>query len=404
MKLISDITRTNTLKIEYLLLFLLAMDFLGASNILVMVLLVYIFFKMLVKNKSIIIDVGLIALVFFSISYFTIYSVSNSRIAVNIIYYVVGPIGLYIVGQQFITKPNKSNSQLMTVILVIGFGYFIHGALNMYLNVSSNHLIYGTEILIDVWSNSPVLRTLQGIYFTIISSLLFVALFVKEQNTNVYWRILTAIASLFSILSSFILGNRTLIAIVIITFICSGLMYMLLTNKKSSLFNRIVLLCAVLVIIIIMDVGGVKNFILESRLLSRFAENRSVYDSSRWEFYGVFFKTFYQYPFGINLAGKDVLSFPYMHNAWLDVYIQAGIIPFTFFIVYTLNIFYSLRRLIRSNYATIAVKLTVFSVYIGILTNFMVEPILIANIYYFMTLCLLTGMVKSFIHKNIFSR
>lgn len=392
-------TNKNTLYTEYLVIFLLAMDFFHASNIILVLLLVYGLVKIYLKNKTIIINLELLFLVFYSFFYFLIFSLTSSGLITNLVYYLIGPVGIYIIGQELITNFKDRNRQLMIVLLLVGLGYFIHGALNMYTNINSINFEYSTEIIIDFWSNTGVLRTLQGVYFTILTSLLFVVLFVRDKDIKLYWRFLIVIATIFSIWSTLLLGNRTLIFIAGITFICSGLIYIGLTKKKFTSLLKILLVCLLLFVLINFDIGSIKTFILDSKLFTRFDDKSTgMLDSSRWEYYGVFLNTFYQYPFGVNLAGDDILSFPYMHNVWLDIYIQVGLIPSILFIFFTLSSVRNVTKIMGNANASITVKISISAVLIGLLTNFMVEPIINANIYYFLTFCLLAGVVKSYLN------
>lgn len=307
-----------------------------------------------------------------------------------ILIYYIGPISLFFIGYFIIKQDNKF---IAKSILAIVLGNFIHGFLNMlaYFN------IFGFTSLQrnvpDVWTGIITSATLQGTYFTLIVSLLFFVLFLYKN------KIISAIllcAIIFSLFSSFILGNRTLIIITILVFAINAFlsMYINKNNIKKSLMllSFLVIFLFLIWILYSFNIFGIKDFIISSQFHNRM-EQDSITEDSRFLAYSRAVSQMFDYPFG---GYQMNLGLKYAHNLWLDVLYATGLIPYFILILYTIKALANLISILQSNQVDQTFKILVASVYLGYILNFMVEPILEGVPYMFLSFCLLNGMIRKY--------
>lgn len=383
--------------LEYFLLFLFALDFLNNSGYIFLTLFLYVLCKYLIHDKRLTLNPEFIMIILFSFSYFVMYSINFSISYQSIIYYLVGPIGSYLIGRSLISKWNI-NKSLYKIIMIIVIGLFIHGSLNMYIKISLGTLRFPSEYLIDFWRNKPISRTLQGLYLTPISCTMFVSIFIKDKINSKYTRLFLLFGSIFALWSTFMLANRTLIIISIMIFSIS-MMLLLKENKKhfTSRFFKIIVFIILIVLLFIFDVFSIKTFIFNSPLFNRLNNlNMAMLETSRYERYITFLKNFIYYPLG----GKKMPIYggnsTYVHNVWLDIYVDVGVLPFVFFVFYTMFMLRSFIKFINIK-QSIFLKYFALAIYGGFLLTFFVEPVIEANPYYIMMFFIINGSVSEYV-------
>lgn len=103
----------------------------------------------------------------------------------------------------------------------------------------------------------------------------------------------------------------------------------------------------------------------------------------------------FDFPFG---GYRMNLGLAYAHNLWIDVLYAAGLIPFLFLLTYTLKSIINLISILNiDSMNNKDFKIFIFSIFVGYLLNFMVEPILEGVPYMFLSFCLFNGMIRKYL-------
>jgi hypothetical protein len=352
-------------------------------------------------NKKFILDSGFFIIFFFSVSYLIVLGLYKP-IGLNTLYiYLVGPIAAYIVGQIFISYSYKS---LQSTILIMTLGNFFHGILNIFYNIDTYGFSYffsGQRLFLDIWTRDIYTATLQGTFYTLIASHLFYSLVIRKENLTIsnLYIVMIGIAILISIL----MGNRTLLIIVMTVFIGSYLVYFWLEKKrvmKMRLFIYLIGLISIIYLLYAVNIFGLKTIVEKSLFLQRLS-NSDIKSNPRFTAYMLALRQMFVYPMGgykMYLGGVS-----YAHNLWLDVLYATGIIPFIFLILFSISVLINLYKVMKINALPISFRLLMFGIYAGYLLNFMVEPILEGVPQMFLSFCLISGMLSKFyvFQKNI---
>lgn len=378
------------------IVFLFALNFWGKGHYLLICLFLIGFIVIFLKKCEFKFTFDLILIFSFATSYFLILSYYQYTGMFSIIIYLIGPIACFSIGY-FIISPN--NKLFERTILAVIFGLFLHGFFNMinYFQVYGINSIDGARTVPDIWTGINIAATLQGTYFSLISSLLFYSIILMKQRAYLFSNtIITCI--IFSLISSFMLGNRTLIYILIISLIVNLLTFVFLNKLKINELVKVGSLVAILSLIVslvfINNAFGLKEFILNSTWYER-TESSELMEDSRFLIYQVAFNQMFDFP-----LGGHRMSFTYAHNLWLDVLHATGLIPFFFLLLYTLVSFKNIMGILISSRINIEKKVFFVSIYVGFILTFMVEPILEAVPFMFLMFILFNGMTKKIIDIN----
>ncbi|MGM0792397.1 MAG: hypothetical protein ACQEUD_20050 [Bacillota bacterium] len=334
-----------------------------------------------------------IILSLFSLSYYIIFINYNETGINTMLFYLIGPVAAFFIGYFIVER--ESNFILKTFLVII-LGNFLYGSLNMitYFNTFGFNSV--ERYVPDFWSGHEIGATLQGTYFTLVSSLLFFSfLLIKKRNKKVL-SITIFFGTIFSIYSSLILGNRTLILVTVLVFGVNIIVFLIL-NKSNTLRNLKIFIFLMLFILILFviysnNIIGIRDFILNSQLNNRLDEGVSLADDPRLIAYNKAISQILTYPFGG--YQMDIGGVSYVHNLWLDVSYATGIIPFFLLLLFSIKSILNLMYIIKNNSEDILFKVFVISIFLGYLLNFMVEPILEGVPYMFLSFCLLAGMLR----------
>jgi hypothetical protein len=390
-------SRTDKVKLDWVwifMIFLLAANLFAKEGYLLIGVIIIGLFICGYKGSRFKPTIDLLMISLFSLAYFTIYSIHKGPSLSLFFLYVIVPISCFFIGY-FIVKFDK---EIVTkTILAVATGMFFHGFLNMILYFKAFGTSSSIRSVPDVWTGVQMAATLQGTYFTLVVSLLFFS-YIQWEEKNKVFAIFLIMGAVFSISSSLILGNRTLILIMILVFVLNLLLYTFILKTSQIKVFKMWLLIGVSLLVLggaySMDLLGIKDFVLGSNFYSRVGTS-GIGEDPRFVVQSSVISQMFDYPFGgynINLGLNS-----YAHNLWLDVLVATGLIPFLLLIVYTLKVIMNLFMVIKNRHVDRQCKFMMFSITFGFLINFMVEPILDGIPYMFMLFCLLNGMIKKYL-------
>ncbi|MGL5153197.1 MAG: hypothetical protein ACRC7N_21770, partial [Clostridium sp.] len=208
----------------FFILLLFSISFMNLAGYILLPLVIWVFFN-IVKRKEILVNKSIISLIIFSSLYFIVYSFYFSITLKNIIYFFIGPIGCFLLGSELINSNNINinEKKLYKLILITSYGMFLHGFLNMIVTLNRYGINNKSRTVIDFWRGNEIAATGQGIFFTMICSLFFTVLFYKSNNK--LEKVGITFATAFSLFSTLVLANRTLIVIIAIVGIVAIILY-----------------------------------------------------------------------------------------------------------------------------------------------------------------------------------
>lgn len=378
-----------------LTIFLFAIDFLNKSNYIILILLVNFSIWMLTKKRYLYIRYELIILSICFTLYFLIYKIYTPISLQSFIVIWIGPIIAYVVGYHICGETN--GIKIKNVLLILAFGTFIHGALNMILFFRKG--MDGRHIP-DIWSGIAMTATLQGVLFTMICSLVFYSIFI-EKNFGLKLMIIGCI--LFSIYSTTQTASRSLLVIVAIVFMINTILYLYINRYNKKIVKKFLINIVLLIITVfaIYNIFDFESMYQHSPLYKRVhSEYETELDKDpRFEMYETVIDEMFQYPLGGN---KIQGSLKYAHNLWLDTVIDVGILPFFILVIYTIMTLITIIKFIKHNGIKKEDKYIVLSIYSSLLLNFAVEPILQGIPYIFIDMCIINGMTKRVLDQTIY--
>lgn len=346
-----------------------------------LILIIYIAYK---KHK-ILININLIIIIGFASTYYIISMIYEINVAKTSIACVLS----YYIGMMIIELSKNSEKTIIKYTYSIAIGFFIHAMANYIINIGSQE-----RNTIDIWTGLPRSATLQATMLTMIIGSSFYSIFLIKNK--IYKSIMIICISL-SLAYNLVLGTRTLIVILIVSFISSWITFMVLNRKKSHLLiNNTKIIFTVLGIVLLIynsNFIGIKEKIEDTKLLRRINKPYSTEQSDMYRVQNILcaINNIFKYPIGGN--NEKIGNLKYVHNMWLDVANQTGFIPFTLLVIFTVISLWNIIKLVRSNKYTVKLKVFLVGIYISVLLNLSVEPILQGEPLFYIMFCNIIGMV-----------
>lgn len=385
-------------------LFLFAMNFAEKSNTWFLLFLILCLFS-LIQKKSIFNpshEFFLLICAFFSYYITTsiiMLNVSNQFPIGRLLQFLIAPILAYFFGY---ILPQRSTFSCKTMFFSLAFGTFFHGALNYFYSLNGG-LEEGQRNGLDVWSDEVLSATHQGALFTMCSSLLFYGLFIEKSKKL---KIIIVLSTMIGFLNALNTATRTLVYLTILMFILNIFLYLYFHefNKKVilKLLFVVIFCCFFVVLLYIGDVFNMKSTIENSSLFSRLTSDyhQEYMESGDPRFTRMVYmlQNMIYYPLGGNHM-HEVVS--YAHNLWLDAGDDAGIVVALLLFSYSLSTTFTVLKLITKKNVPTEEKYICFSLYTGLMINFMLEPVLQGFQYLFISLCVLNGGTRYLLDESI---
>ena len=158
------------------------------------------------------------------------------------------------------------------------------------------------------------------------------------------------------------------------------------------------ILCFLLLFAFIVDIGGVRTFVENSNFFSRFFESSGddIAESGRLERKLYFLKHAWEYPFG-GLHMQEEIG--YAHDLLLDAYDEFGFLSLFLLIAILYDGLKKLLFVCKNKSIDLFIRLSFLCVYIAILLEFCVEPIIAGMQWFFICYCLINGCLAA-MHKK----
>jgi hypothetical protein len=323
--------------------------------------------------------------------------------------YLLGHYSFFIFNQK-----NTETTILKPIIfLALGFSVFTITATIM-KSIKVNLFFFNHRYIYVPWSKSTLYSTILAAFSSLGISLLPVAIklsfFSNKKENNIFMISTIYLMTIGGLMSSLMFSNRSsfcmLIYIALILILCKA--------QNISWVKFAVILSFLLIIIYIFtltDLSILNQF--DIPVLKRFAENNL--GNTRFELWKIGLQHLTTdlwggkpYPLVVhtlnNFRSYSYLSemsllnpsyyqqiywetsmFSLVHNLWLDIHYQTGIIPFCLLIIFQLAHLKSLSLLIFKKKGIVSI--TCICLFLAYILYFMIEPIMPMTIRFFMASC-----------------
>ena len=255
-------------------------------------------------------------------------------------------------------------ASVSSILIIFGLSFAAHGLLNYFyslqLGVGNSGLCY------DVWSKSHSASTAQGVLFTPFVSVIWIVLL---QHRSPILKAASFVTLLFAVRYNFMLGGRSfLLLLALAAFVYLVLKITLSADSVGDAIKNLLVVFFLLILILYLYQKDVFNL-------------KSTFENS-----------YSQDIFGGNKISISS-GYGYAHNLWLDVFDQAGFIPFLLLLVLSCS---SVAQGIRTAFSANSYEgLYAASFYVTYFAQFFIEPILQGSPFFFISFVFITGLFNS---------
>lgn len=341
--------------------------------------------------RSFIVDKLFFVLLVFSLSYLIFYPESLSSVTL-IIKRFIFPM-CYLMGLNFLNQGKADCADnvnreyaLKTAFLIPAIGAFIHYLLNMAVNISS--LSRNTT---DIWTGEIMLATGQACLAILAIGAFSATLFSEGSPRD---KIISAVGLIGVFVYNLVLAGRTLIVlsavILCVAFICSVINSDL--KRKIYVIAITVFMTFLFIIAYTQDLFGMREWILGSNLSARF-DIMQVNEDSRLSNKFLYLSNMLNYPLGGGALRNYVGG--YAHELYLDVYSDAGIFGYASIALFVAFSAFNALRVIRNGNVSKNFKLLLICIFVSILIEFFLEPIVQGVPWMLCSFCFYSGLLKN---------
>lgn len=274
------------------------------------------------------------------------------------------------------------------ILTVICWGSFVHFMLNFFYNLQWT-LGRNTN---DIWTGERLSATIQASLACMMTGLC-ISMIISPKNK--FSRVLYIISAVGILMYNLVLSGRTLPLMMIVVLII-GLVYFYKNSENLSHKLKTTLIIAsilgLITLAIIFNVGGIKDYILESNFFDRLFNSKqdALLSGERSYRKIMFLQNMWKYPFGgLHMRAQ----FGYAHDLLLDAYDEYGFLSIIFLLLILGFGIYNLIVFCKNKDISISCRLSFLCVYITILCEFYIEPILEGLPWLFVCYCLLNGCI-----------
>lgn len=354
------------------------MQILGFPNILTVFLGAGLCLVLVIEQKCLRIDVGLILLAITMLSY---YGIANG---IRGVFYLIAyiPLIFYILGNYmaYHDKDGMERSKLILVLIAaVVIGYTIHGILNSCM-FFAGYKMQEKRHWFDFWKQTYMPGTQQIVLFLPVLAMFVPAVLYITQRK--WLGVFTVLATMFFCYTSLATRSRMSIVIFAIVFVMQIFIFILfegkiikkiISSKKAWALIAIIVFLLTAVFFVIKDTSVVGDFIYN------FGKDGGILNNIRFTAQRQALSQLFTYPMGG--MQMDLILEGYCHNTWLDMANESGLIPFFAFAAYTVVTLYETVCFVRVKGISTEAKLIVLGMYASFFLLFTVEPALEASVH-----------------------
>lgn len=300
----------------------------------------------------------------------------------------LGPPLFYLCGRYVVVRGRYNENIIVKVIIlmIVSLSFPLWWAVisNMLQgNIVSTTSDVGARWLITWGQSKMVAATLYGLIASFGLCGIGVSLMMKTELKNMdrWFFLLCGICSTLSVLYLINRGGLVIVAVGVVV----AIFY-----RSHGNAGKFLLLSAFVFIIFALFFS---ENLLPSEFAESYAERENVMEGGNrtWRWIDALGRLFTN-PFG--WVADDMVSYSYVHNMWLDIARDAGILPFIFFLLPTIQ---SIKSCIKLNKAkNDNVCLCLITLYACVFFAYFIEPVFESNIFHIMLFTWLWGVMREY--------
>ena len=337
----------------------------------------------------------IVSLLMFAVTYYSImayYGYNNTDIA-NAVKYTIYIVGMYAIG--FVVgkrnKPLLSDGPLWIMLAPV-IGCVLYSFLCVYKEISGGHVLeIAKRAVPSFWTsseliNGPGLGTLASLGICL-APILFLGAREGMGKTKYYsFKITILFLVLIGSFANLALQNRGPFVALGISFIAALCVVFLFGRKSFYYVLKFAIALSLIVLLVWLIIPP--DILSQFTIFKRFAE-RGLETTGRSTAWLLMLKGL----FSSFTGGRFVdIHLTYVHNLWLDVAYDTGIVPFILLLIFHGSHVSRFIKLFKSS-LSLTMALMIICLFISFLAIFFIEPALDFSPMYFATSCFFLGML-----------
>lgn len=286
-----------------------------------------------------------------------------------------------------------AQKRMYRILATLSLGSFAHYIMNYFLYIRSGG---GTERnTFDIWSESVLSATGQAALACLMLGFAVAMILTPLKKSSVWIGVVFIVGIL---MYNLVLSGRTLL-VILFAVAAVGLAYVFYYSERRGqrlkLFGVLLFLTIAFLVIWVNNIGGIKDIIENSNFYSRFFGEYAddIRNVDRGERKLNFLNDMLYYPFGGTYM-RD--KYGYAHDLLLDGYDEYGVFAFIALIAILISGLRNLYIFIKNKNNSLSVRTAFFCVYISLLLEFCVEPILAGMQWLFVCYCIINGLLSGY--------
>lgn len=290
-------------------------------------------------------------------------------------------------------KQELNYKKFFLLLCVVAAGTLVHYLLNWTTNLNA----FNSRNTIDIWTGAVMAATGQASLACLPLALSIAGIF-SSNNRNI--KVLSFGVLAVVVGYNLILSGRTLFILIAAVAVLAFLHRLVReqSGKMKTVFS-LALIIAVVVLAYHFNLFGIRTAVENSLFYDRFFGDRAIEldEDGRMDKKLYHLRHMLQYPFGgVNIREQ----IGYAHDIYLDTYDEAGIFALLSLLFYIAQAIGSLWKCVSNKCIPFAVRQTVLCLYVLVLIEFMVEPILQGMPWFFASFCFIDGCVRRIVQQQ----
>lgn len=332
---------------------------------------------------------AMVVLMAFGVSYTVSLIIFESVSFDSILKYMFLPSLTYYLGFSYGKKKGDVDSVYKFMVIIL-CGFFAHSLLNLgsYLKAGGLDFNVNYRWASEFWRGGAEISVILNSLYSAPMAYFCTGILITQNSK--WKKVLAALCLGIIVFAMMLYQNRTTILVIAILVIIA-----IIRSWKNGLRISTLLICIGAVVALIatwsFNLFGVRSFVEGTTLYYRLS---STSDADRFQIWWSFIKG---NPILSPFGGRKIalyLDKPYVHNMWLDTWWRVGIVPFICLVYITWDSFK-----VMHDYAIVEQKkrnkvIVINWMLLGLMINFLVEPVLEANPFIFYIPLLIVGAAR----------
>lgn len=336
-----------------------------------------------------------IALLFcFSAVYLFTISQTTTLSAAIIVVVMSLPIAYYI---GYSINSYRKHDSWKTPVYIVITGVALHGVLNLLTNFT--RLSAGARATIDFWTGEEVLMTTQIALFILIAGCSYYIFFTLKFDQSPFLKSFFIFLFICAVIFNTLGATRTVIYSIALNLLCCYIVTLFVYKKNLTQALRFIFLFIFFVgavwIVWFFNIFNIRTLLESTPLFQRIMILDNL-ESNNMDLRGEQIIEALSQVF-IHPWGGATMEFSehwdFIHNMWLNVAYNAGLIPCVLLFIYCLSVLKDSWKLLKIG-AKQEDSIFVLGMYVAILLYWMIEPVFEAVTFIVTLFCFINGVVQ----------